>query len=42
MPMLSQGEISAGLKYRVMWSVSWRGKGLATYLRASKDTLPVP
>ena len=47
--MLSQGEISAGLKHRVTLSEDWcldewtRDKSpcKSTYLRASKDILPV-
>ena len=40
--MLSQGEISAGLKKGVMSALTDKSKVLWTYLRASKDILLVP
>ena len=44
MPMLSQGEISAGLKHRVRICALMDGVLVfkATYLRASKEIFPVP
>ena len=40
--MLSQGDISAGLKKGVMSALTDKSKVLGTDLRASKDMLPVP